>query len=145
MLVGIVIISKEKQSLNTGRFLLLLLCILLALRAQSKNGVTSPGDSTKNKYDINDPRNPHCLCHQYQQLADEEYAKLQSSEKSKMINSLNGELKNPDKNLGKQKVSVNSFWFYHKKRKFSRKNQRAIGKRIMKHKISDELSRCFHF
>ncbi len=27
-------------------------------------------------FDINDPRNPHCPCHKYQKLADEEYAKL---------------------------------------------------------------------
>ncbi len=30
-------------------------------------------DSTKTKYDINDPRNPNCPCHQYQKIADEEY------------------------------------------------------------------------
>ncbi len=27
-------------------------------------------------FDINDPRNPHCPCHKYQKLADEEYKKL---------------------------------------------------------------------
>jgi hypothetical protein len=31
------------------------------------------GDTTKVKYDINDPRNPDCPCHKYQQMADEEY------------------------------------------------------------------------
>jgi hypothetical protein len=29
------------------------------------------------QYDINDPRNPHCPCHKYQKIADEEFAKLQ--------------------------------------------------------------------
>ena len=27
-------------------------------------------------FDINDPRNPHCPCHKYQKLADDEYKKL---------------------------------------------------------------------
>lgn len=27
-------------------------------------------------YPITDPRNPHCPCHKYQKLADEEYARL---------------------------------------------------------------------
>jgi hypothetical protein len=34
------------------------------------------GDTTKVKYDINDPRNPDCPCHKYQQLADEEYQRM---------------------------------------------------------------------
>ena len=32
--------------------------------------------SQTSKYDINDPRNPHCPCHKYQKLADEEYKKM---------------------------------------------------------------------
>jgi hypothetical protein len=34
--------------------------------------------STKSQttFDINDPRNPHCPCHKYQKLADEEYKKM---------------------------------------------------------------------
>jgi hypothetical protein len=27
-------------------------------------------------FDINDPRNPHCPCHKYQKLADDEYKRL---------------------------------------------------------------------
>lgn len=34
-------------------------------------------DSTKTKYELNDPRNPDCPCHAAQKLADEEYRKLQ--------------------------------------------------------------------
>lgn len=37
-------------------------------------------DSSKTKYDINDPRNPHCPCHKYQKLADDEYRKLKEKE-----------------------------------------------------------------
>jgi hypothetical protein len=32
-----------------------------------------PKDSTKQKYDLNDPRNPDCPCHKYQKLAEDEY------------------------------------------------------------------------
>ncbi|HEY1039101.1 MAG TPA: hypothetical protein VGF30_06830 [Bacteroidia bacterium] len=42
--------------------------VLLQLACFANNG-----DTTKVKYDINDPRNPDCPCHKYQQLADEEY------------------------------------------------------------------------
>jgi hypothetical protein len=34
------------------------------------------GDTTKVKYDLNDPRNPDCPCHQYQKQADEEYQRM---------------------------------------------------------------------
>lgn len=89
MLTGNVIPSVTKQSLNTGRLLrytrndvllLLIFCLTLSLLGQSRSGITTPGDSTKNKYDINDSRNPHCPCHQYQKLADKEYDKLQKKE-----------------------------------------------------------------
>ena len=109
------------------------------------NNSTNPGDSAKNKYDINDPRNPHCPCHQYQKLADEEYAKLQSKEKKGIVSILNGGSQNSGKNLGKQNGSANLFWFYHKKKKFAGKNPKAKGYGKMKYKISDKLSRCFHF
>jgi hypothetical protein len=35
---------------------------------------------SQNNFDINDPRNPHCPCHKYQKLADEEYRKLKEKE-----------------------------------------------------------------
>ena len=37
-------------------------------------------DSTKTKYDINDPRNPNCPCHKYQKIADEEYQRQIANE-----------------------------------------------------------------
>lgn len=52
------------------------------------NAITVYKDSSKTKtstklssgYDINDPRNPHCPCHKYQKLADDEYRKLKEKE-----------------------------------------------------------------
>ena len=40
------------------------------------NALTFNNDSLKNKYELNDPRNPNCPCHKYQKLADEEFEKL---------------------------------------------------------------------
>jgi hypothetical protein len=46
-------------------------------------GLTLPGkDSLKPKFGVNDPRNPDCPCHKYQQLAEKEYAGLFGNEKS---------------------------------------------------------------
>ena len=36
----------------------------------------SVNGKSQTTFDINDPRNPHCPCHKYQKLADEEYKKL---------------------------------------------------------------------
>lgn len=38
------------------------------------------GDTSKVKYDINDPRNPDCPCHQYQKLAEQEYQQMIANE-----------------------------------------------------------------
>ena len=40
-------------------------------------------------FDINDPRNPHCPCHKYQKLADEEYKKLMAT-KNKGVGEFSG-------------------------------------------------------
>ena len=103
----------------------------------------TPADSLKNKYDVNDPRNPHCPCHQYQKMADEEYARSQRKERN--VNVVNGEQKNPDLSLRRQHGPLDLFRYCHKKRKFMGKNKNGKGYRIMKNKISDKLSRCFHF
>jgi hypothetical protein len=42
----------------------------------SLSAFATGGDTTKVKYDLNDPRNPDCPCHQYQKLADEEYQQM---------------------------------------------------------------------
>ena len=50
---------------------LLLLCVYFLL-AQPL--------SAQPQYDINDPRNPDCPCHKYQQQAEEEYARMNKTE-----------------------------------------------------------------
>ena len=162
MLTRTVIASETKQSLYSGGllhsvrndvfsrvvFLMLFFFFFLShaelVSASLKSNISiNPGDSAKNKYDINDPRNPHCPCHQYQKLANEEYARLQGNRRDRTINFVQGELKSVAENSGRRIGSINSFWFYHKKRKISGKNKKGYKK--MKYKISDKLSRCFHF
>jgi hypothetical protein len=160
MLTRIVIASETKQSLRIGRLLSFLFCLILSLRGISINEchversrdtwnmmgfITLPGDSLKTKYDINDPRNPHCPCHQYQKLADEEFARLQNKEKNNGNVSVNGESGNQNVNSGKQNSSRGNFWFFHKRKRFSGSSQKGRGHRASKARVSDKLSRCFHF
>lgn len=59
--------KSKKKYLTGGRGLILFLLVLFfAFNLKSQTS----------KYDINDPRNPHCPCHKYQKLADEEYKKM---------------------------------------------------------------------
>mgnify|MGYP001572075539 CR=1 FL=1 len=43
-------------------------------------GNTSPPDTAKTQYDINDPRNPNCPCHKQQQQADDEYEQMKQQQ-----------------------------------------------------------------
>ena len=58
--------NKTKYITSRRRLILFLLVLFFAVNLKSQTS----------KYDINDPRNPHCPCHKYQKLADEEYKKM---------------------------------------------------------------------
>jgi hypothetical protein len=74
MLIG----STEKAG---RRGILLAVSLLFLFFVKSKACTSLAGDdSLKSKYDINDPRNPNCPCHKYQQLADNEYKQMQSNQ-----------------------------------------------------------------
>lgn len=96
------VVAKEevlKQSLKMGRLLrfscngvafifCFVFCGIMPLLADSDSVEkyhVPRGDSSKSKYDINDPRNPHCPCHKYQNQANEEYNKLQQ-----LVNNVSG-------------------------------------------------------
>ena len=63
-----------------------LLFLPLSVRAKSRTFIclsfilifltTSLRSQNPENYPITDPRNPHCPCHKYQKLADDEYARL---------------------------------------------------------------------
>ena len=58
---------KERIKYRTsGRRVILFLLVLFF----------SSNVRSQETFDINDPRNPHCPCHKYQKLADEEYKKM---------------------------------------------------------------------
>lgn len=52
------------------------LIVVFFLGVKVLDASVAKGDSLKNKYELNDPRNPNCPCHKYQKLAEEEFAKL---------------------------------------------------------------------
>ena len=68
--------------MTTIRNIILLFLFLtdIAVHAQ-----TSGTDNKVQKYDINDPRNPDCPCHQHQKLADEEYKKLMKNDSGNSV------------------------------------------------------------
>ncbi len=112
------------------------LCFLVLLGTRL---LCAPGgpetDSTKSKYAITDPRNPNCPCHQYQAIADKEYARLTNKGENKGSLAVKGA---DETGRVKLKKVHNHKWFWastkgHKVKEKKRKCFR------------DRLSRCFHF
>jgi hypothetical protein len=60
-----------------------LIIISLLFLNKKINALAFNNDSLKNKYELNDPRNPNCPCHKYQKLADEEF-KLRQTQQTKV-------------------------------------------------------------
>jgi hypothetical protein len=185
MCTGIVIANEMKQSHNRVGLLFLrpaICLIMLFLFHPSFASGFSPGDSLKNKYDINDPRNPDCPCHKYQQQANREYRQLlnnennfsnvsdnQSDEGSDEGSSWGGDSNNGsshtkgsgqgsglikisgrgntkvDKIFIKQHISFNLFGFQNRKKKFGKTRSKPVKHRVMKCRVSDKLTRCFHW
>jgi len=50
--------------------------ILLNCQFYFANAFTLKEDSLKSNFAITDPRNPHCPCHKFQKMADDEFRKL---------------------------------------------------------------------
>lgn len=63
------------------------------------------------QYDINDPRNPNCPCHKLQQIADDEYNKIQNDDNQQQFASnLNVKISNKnniDNNINRQDNNFN--------------------------------------
>lgn len=85
------LVSKQKAS-GESRVKAAPLLLFFTIQLLCMNGFSYvlPADTTKNKYDLNDPRNPNCPCHKHQQQAENEYRQLQShgnfSNTNKLIN-----------------------------------------------------------
>ena len=84
------IVGERSDSFTVSplRFLIMALCLFMSLRAESRSvGVRNiPADTSKNKYDLNDPRNPNCPCHKYQNLANQEYSNVQMQQGNYVVN-----------------------------------------------------------
>ncbi|HET6991570.1 MAG TPA: hypothetical protein VFJ43_09620 [Bacteroidia bacterium] len=81
--------TKRRGGISLVSSLLFLILFFASIQAESKTISTDP-DSTKQKYELNDPRNPDCPCHAAQKQAEEEYKKLQAQ------NAVNGTKTNDD-------------------------------------------------
>lgn len=114
-----------------------MMCFLLLLGAHL---LGAPGgaetDSTKNKFPIDDPRNPNCPCHKYQEQADREYAKL---------------LATPSVDKTLLQVKTDAFGGNKKIKRMQARHR--FRSQSSTHKVKatkrkcfrDHLSRCFHF
>ena len=121
------LVSKQKASgegsVKAAPLLLLLILISICVKGFS---FTSHGkDTTKNKYDLNDPRNPNCPCHKHQQQAENEYRQLQNqanfSNVNKFVNDNNpgDEFDGNDADgfgFGKVNLKLGKISFSHSKR-----------------------------
>ncbi|MGZ3862990.1 MAG: hypothetical protein ACXVPN_05325 [Bacteroidia bacterium] len=72
------LVSKQKAA-GEGSVKTALLLLFFSFMLVSNESFSLPKDSTKNKYELNDPRNPNCPCHKNQQLAEQEYRQLQGN------------------------------------------------------------------
>lgn len=84
----IVKISREGSAQKSllpklfGALRLFILFLLISNSAFSQN-------IQNQEYDINDPRNPNCPCHKLQQMADDEYKRIQNNDNNHQNNNLN--------------------------------------------------------
>lgn len=76
-----------------GKFLPAALFFMLLLSYQPLFANTDSTKTTEKKdgtqYPLDDPRNPNCPCHQFQKIADEEFAKLQKENHTVQISTTN--------------------------------------------------------
>ena len=88
------------------------------------NAITDTTKISKEKYELNDPRNPDCPCHKLQKQAEDEYARLNGTKA----------LSEVSENRRKKKTN----WIHFSKRNFLNRS-RGIKK------IVPNYSRCFRW
>lgn len=104
----------------------------------------SSKDSLKKKLSINDPRNPRCPCHYYQQLAQKEFDKLEK-EKNKLLvkTAKNVEAKEKSKLLKYRRVAL--FNRQTKNHKHLKTKTATRKKKNLKWLFGKEIDSCFKF
>ncbi len=122
---------KDKSAFRAGALACLFLLIQMATtNAQSAHvheRITK--NDSSNIYSIDDPRNPHCPCHEYQKQAEKEYARIIEKVDSKLGSSS----ENLRHNTNSQKTLAKRSFRSRKKQWLIRnrqKKKRKIKKRI---------------
>ena len=132
--------------------------IVISLLFLNKNSsaVSFNNDSLKNKYELNDPRNPNCPCHRYQKLADEEFAitlKQTQLQKNNVIVSnpqihtsfANASGAGSSGNIIKSKHFKNLIFFHHKNKSYKIFNFNKSPRGKKRHQVhkNKNISSCF--
>ena len=147
--------NKSKHSgINLFLCLLLLFIFTFCLpKTSSACTIAYYPDSTKTKYELNDPRNPDCPCHAAQKQAEEEYKKLQqqqSQDGTNVVNSENDPVNNNKDDSGTGNVGTKHYSKSNKRLKHMTKCVKKIKRRMGKKnngtkKGKRRLANCFHF
>ena len=123
--------------------------ILLCFQFSFANALGLKEDSLSSKFPLNDPRNPHCPCHKYQKLADDEFQKLHGSslvlKTDKInINYTDTFVGTSDNNVKTIKASKK---FRHRNNffKFFDLKKKRKTKRTKVRKLRRDNTACFHF
>lgn len=131
--------------------------ILMCFQVGFANAFNIKGDSLINKFPINDPLNPHCPCHKYQKLADDEFKKFLAKDAS--AGSAGAFKINSDKNnsnysntfLGgsnltsKNEAGIKKLHLHKRKWNiFGLKNKKGT-KRNKARRLRRDNTACFHF
>jgi hypothetical protein len=95
-------------------------CLLLSANAQAGNGTTG-SDTTKQKYALNDPRNPDCPCHKLQKQAEDEYKALQKKNTQQVTSPVNQAIvrQSEKKTAGTSETVASSSHHFEARHKFS--------------------------
>ena len=97
------------------------------------------GDTLKEKYPIDDPRNPNCPCYSYQKLAEKEFHKWKTNENIGMNVKEGTQFRKTGKQIKSSFFLTFRFQFPAKKQGASAKKKNKIGhlyKRIRRKDIS---------
>jgi hypothetical protein len=100
----------------------------------------SNGDSLKNKFPINDPRNPDCPCHRQQELAEQEYRSRQSENHQESLATLK---------QSTNKFAIKKLFLHHfmnaLKRKYKSTSHRIRNTIKRKRNARRRVDDCFSF
>jgi hypothetical protein len=133
-------ILRRRGDLFAASFLFFLFFVQLSFASD-----IASGDSVKNKYDINDPRNPQCPCHKYQKQADDEYNQLQKKEMGRTTSVITNDNFTGESISKKHHLSFLIFKRNGNGKKLSKKKMSFNRQCRKKHSVSNEIANCFHW